>query len=56
MKKRTVRKLEYLLHVLTAIILALKASLETARGLYFPAVILIIPALTVLVILLLAKT
>ena len=40
MKKRTFRKLEILLHVLTSVILLLKGSEEIYRGLYFPGCIL----------------
>lgn len=52
MKKKTVRRLEYFLHILTAIILLLKGSFEISKGLFFPAFIITAPALTVLVILL----
>lgn len=53
MKKKTVRRLEYFLHILTALILLLKGSFEVSKGLLFPAFIITVPALTVLAILLL---
>ncbi len=39
MKKKTLRQLEILLHILTVIILVLKAGDELSRKLYFPAFI-----------------
>ncbi|RWX00790.1 hypothetical protein [Flavobacterium cerinum] len=50
MKKKTFRKLEVLLHFLTAFILLLKGCDELNRGLYFPGCIILGLAITILVI------
>ncbi len=50
MKKRTFRKLELLLHILTSLVLLLKGYDEVLKGLYFPGCILWGLALLVLII------
>lgn len=50
MKKKTFRKLETLLHFLTALVLLLKSFDLIIRGLYFPGIILLLLALIVFVI------
>jgi hypothetical protein len=50
MKKKTFRKLEALLHFLTALVLLLKGVDLIARKLYFPGVILLGLAMVILVI------
>ena len=52
MKKKTIRSIEYLLHVITVMILLLKGSMEISKGLYFPGFLLTAPAITVLSIIL----
>lgn len=50
MKKKTFRKLEVLLHFLTAFVLLLKGCDELNRGLYFPGIIILGLAATILTI------
>lgn len=50
MKKRTIRNLEIFLHFLTAFILLIKGYDEIKKGLYYPALIIIGLAMTVLII------
>ena len=52
MKKKTVRRLEYFLHILTAIVLLLKGFDEAGKGLYFPGFIITVPAVIVLAVIL----
>jgi hypothetical protein len=52
MKKKTVRSLEYFLHIMTGVILLLKGYMEMNVGLYFPGFLLTAPAFTVLIIIL----
>ncbi len=40
MKKKTIRRLEIFLHILTAVILLLKGYDQLSKGIYFPAFIL----------------
>jgi hypothetical protein len=56
MKKKTFRKLEVLLHFLTAFILIIKGVDEMSRRLYFPGSIILGLALLILVITIFWKT
>lgn len=56
MKKKTFRKLEVLLHFLTAFILVIKGVDEMSRRLYFPGSIILGLALAILVITIFWKT
>lgn len=56
MKKKTFRKLEVLLHFLTAFILLIKGGDELSKRLYFPGFIIIGLAFTILVIIIFWKT
>ncbi|MHA3786604.1 hypothetical protein ACX0HA_00225 [Flavobacterium hauense] len=56
MKKKTFRKLEVLLHFLTAFILIIKGVDEMSRRLYFPGSIILGLALLILVISIFWKT
>ncbi|ALM48507.1 hypothetical protein AMR72_06080 [Flavobacterium psychrophilum] len=56
MKKKTFRKLEILLHFITAFILLIKGADELGRRLYFPGFIIIGLALLILAITIFWKT
>lgn len=56
MKKKTFRKLEVLLHFLTAFILIIKGVDEMSRRLYFPGSIILGLAVTILAITIFWKT
>lgn len=56
MKKKTFRKLEVLLHFVTAFILIIKGVDEMSRRLYFPGSIILGLALSILVITIFWKT
>jgi len=56
MKKKTFRKLEILLHFITAFILLIKGADELSKRLYFPGFIIIALALLILTITVFWKT
>lgn len=56
MKKKTFRKLEMLLHFLTAFILLIKGGDELSKGLYFPGFIILGLAFVILTIIIFWKT
>lgn len=55
MRKRTIRRIEYVVHVVTALILLLKGAILLRQHLYFPGLILIGLAAVILIVLLLWK-
>jgi hypothetical protein len=55
MRKRTVRKVELFLHILTACLLLLKGYLQMSKHLYFPGLIILALGICVLTISLLWK-
>ncbi|WP_297333233.1 hypothetical protein [Flavobacterium sp.] len=52
MRKRTVRRLEYFLHFLTALLLLIKGIHEISKGLYYPGIIIAGLSVTVFTIIL----
>lgn len=50
MKKKTARKIETILHLLTAVILILKGAEQIRKQVYFPSIVICILALAVLAV------